>query len=69
MVPSSRDDIVALMHGPKKKSLLVFVAAASWAIWLTRNDLVFNNKLMKDVLQLPHKMLYFLILKLLNSIN
>jgi hypothetical protein len=35
-------------------------AAGAWAIWLVRNDWVFNDKLLNNVVSLPHKALSFL---------
>lgn len=36
------------------------IAAGMWAIWKVRNDWVFRNVLVSDVIQLPYKMLSFL---------
>lgn len=35
--------------------MFYLLAAGVWAIWLARNDWVFNNKLLNDFSQLPHK--------------
>lgn len=40
--------------------ILCTMAAGSWAIWLTRNDWVFHDKLLLDVIQLPYKAISFL---------
>lgn len=62
-VPSSRADLLTLTQGlgKKKMALLCFFAACSWAIWLRRKNKVFNDKLMNDVSNLPHKAVSFLV--------
>lgn len=37
-----------------------FVAGA-WAIWRVRNDWVFNNILLRNVVSLPHKAMSFML--------
>jgi hypothetical protein len=61
-VPSNRTDLYDLIQtlGKDKRSALCLCVICSWAIWLTRNDFVFNNNIMKDVLQLPYKVLCLL---------
>uniref|UniRef100_A0A0E0EJE5 Uncharacterized protein n=1 Tax=Oryza meridionalis TaxID=40149 RepID=A0A0E0EJE5_9ORYZ len=34
--------------------------ARAWAIWLVRNDWVFNNRLLRNAVSIPHKALSFL---------
>jgi hypothetical protein len=43
-----------------RRAILCLFAACFWAIWLVRNDWVFEDKLLKDVMQLPHKVMSFL---------
>lgn len=62
-VPNTRTELLDKLLCPgnaRNTPLLCLVAAGTWAIWLFRNDWVFNNKLMSDVLQLPYKAVSFL---------
>lgn len=59
--PSSGVDLMAAIQKARDRRALLFMCAAcTWVIWLVRNDWVFNNKLIKDVLQLPHKVVFFM---------
>lgn len=63
-IPTDRSkmlDIIQHQRGVDNKTLWVYVAAGIWAIWLIRNDWVFNNRLMKDIMTLPHRALSFAI--------
>lgn len=42
------------------KATLTVIAAGMWVIWRVRNDWVFRNVLMNNVIQLPYRMLSFL---------
>lgn len=42
------------------KATLTVVAAGMWVIWRVRNDWVFRNVLMNNVIQLSYRMLSFL---------
>jgi hypothetical protein len=61
-IPASRKDLlnlVQLQRRDKAKVLWLLFAAGFWAIWLMRNDWVFNNKLTTNVSSLPYKALSF----------
>ncbi len=61
-IPASRKELLnlaQLQRGDKAKVLWLLFATRFWAIWLIRNDWVFNNKLMTNVSSLPYKALSF----------
>uniref|UniRef100_I1NSU7 Reverse transcriptase zinc-binding domain-containing protein n=1 Tax=Oryza glaberrima TaxID=4538 RepID=I1NSU7_ORYGL len=63
-VPSSRREfmnILMTMGGDRAIIFLHVISAGIWAIWLVRNDWVFNNKLLSNICHLPHKAVSFLI--------
>lgn len=58
-----RADLLEIMQKKSGKNSvwLTIFDACFWAIWIARNDWVFNNKLLADVINLPHKVVSFLI--------
>ena len=63
-IPTSRNDLLYLIQnqrGLDSKTLWCCFIAGAWAIWLVRNDWVFNNRLLRNAVSLPHKALSFLV--------
>lgn len=59
-IPRNRKELFRKLKDPGLKSnlaILCLFAAACWAIWLTRNDVVFRDKFIVNVNQIAHKML------------
>lgn len=58
-----RADLLEIMQKKSGKNSvwLTIFDACFWAIWIARNDWVFTNKLLADVINLPHKVVSFLI--------
>nr|AAM08499.1 Putative retroelement [Oryza sativa Japonica Group] len=55
-IPTSRVELLDITKSvSNRRAILCLFAACFWAIWLVRNDWVLNDKLLKDVTQLPHK--------------
>jgi hypothetical protein len=50
-----------LSRGDKRNGKLIFIfGAISWALWLNRNDLVFNSKIISTPKALIYKCIFFL---------
>lgn len=63
-VPSSRREFMNILMTMGDDRAIIFlhvISAGIWAIWLVRNDWVFNNKLLSNICHLPHKAVSFLI--------
>lgn len=59
-IPCDREELFRKLKDPGLKSnlaILCLFAAACWAIWLTRNDVVFRDNFIVNVNQIAHKML------------
>lgn len=63
-IPTSRNELLDFIQdhgGVRNKNLFYLFAAGAWSIWLVRNDWVFNDKLLTNVMFLPHKAMSFMI--------
>jgi hypothetical protein len=63
MIPTSRSDLLDLIQnqrGVRNRILWYLFAAGAWAIWLVRNDWVFNDKLLNNAVSLPYKAVSFM---------
>jgi hypothetical protein len=59
---NSRGELVHKLNLYKEGSHSIWLAcfaAGAWAIWLMRNDWVFNDKMISDASHLPHKAILF----------
>lgn len=48
------------LGGSNNRSMVMIMATNSWALWRTRNDLVFSNHIIKSLKEISYKILGFL---------
>ena len=61
LYPSRCEDLCVFLKSCKSRKTTLFICAgAMWVLWKTRNDWVFNNKLISSPNVLPHKIIGFL---------
>lgn len=61
-IPRTRGELLdklKMQSCDENRILLSLFAAGAWAIWLMRNDWVFNNKLISNATHLPYKAVSF----------
>ena len=62
-IPRSSIELINVRHKTepalKMPLLYLFFCAGCWALWRVRNDWVFNNKLVADIMHLPYKAISF----------
>lgn len=54
------EEMMSNMSNKTRKPFLFMCACAMWALWKTRNDMVFNNKIVASPMVVAHKTISFM---------